>query len=64
MADLLEKKTVFGRRYLAVAVDEAHDFRNVNKLFGAVRALREKTEIMVATTVTPVEMRHLVSAPP
>jgi hypothetical protein len=56
-----QKKTIFGRRYLGVAVDEAHSFRNVNKLFGAVRALRELTDIFVAMTATPVQTRPSAS---
>ena len=61
IADRLEANTVFGRRYLAVAVDEAHGFRNVNKLYGAVRVLREKTDILIAMTATPVQTRPSVS---
>lgn len=57
-----EHKTVFGRRYLAIAVDEAHAFRNVNKLYGAVRALREQTDVFVAMTATPMQTRATVSA--
>lgn len=57
-----EDRTVFGQRYLALAVDEAHGFRNVNKLYGAVRALREKTDIFVAMTATPVQTRATASA--
>jgi phage terminase large subunit-like protein len=52
--------TVFGRRYLAVAVDEAHAFRNTNKVYTAVRALREKTDLFVAMTATPVQSRATV----
>src|SRR6266571_7554101 len=57
-----ERQTIFGRRYLGVAVDEAHGFRNVNKLYGAVRALREKTDIFIAMTATPVQTRPSVRA--
>ena len=44
-----------------VAIDEAHGFRNVNKLYGAVRALRDKTDILVAMTATPIQTRPSVS---
>ena len=53
-------ETIFGRRYLGVAIDEAHGFRNANKLYGAVRALRDKTDILVAMTATPVQTRPAV----
>ena len=61
IAERLEPKTVFGRRYLMVAIDEAHGFRNVNKLYGAVRALRDKTDILVAMMATPVQTQPSVS---
>jgi hypothetical protein len=54
--------TVFGLRYLGVAVDEAHGFRNVNKLYGAVRALRQQSDVLVAMTATPVQTRPSASA--
>ena len=59
-----ERDTVFGRRYLGVAIDEAHGFRNANKLYGAVHMLRDKTDILVAMTATPVQTRPLVCLPP
>ena|ERR1700744_6315299 len=59
---ILVNNTIFGRRYLAVAIDEAHGFRNVNRLYGAVRALRDKCDILVAMTATPVQSRPAVSA--
>ncbi|KAH9018911.1 P-loop containing nucleoside triphosphate hydrolase protein [Lactarius hengduanensis] len=46
-AGACEGQSIFGRQYLALAIDEAHGFRNANKLYGAVRALREKTDILV-----------------
>lgn len=55
-ADQLEGKTVFGRRYLGISVDEAHGFCDVNKLYGAVRALREKTDFFVAMSATPLKL--------
>lgn len=58
----IDENTVFGRRYLGVAVDEAHGFRNANKLFSSVRALRGHTDILVAMTATPVQTRPAVSA--
>jgi hypothetical protein len=58
----VENTTIYGRRYLAVAIDEAHSFRNVNKLYSAVRGLREKTDMLVAMTATPVQTRPSVSA--
>jgi hypothetical protein len=57
---LLAEDTIFGRKYLAVAIDEAHGFRNANKLYGAVRMLRDKTDILVAMTATPVQTRPSV----
>ncbi|KAH9046210.1 P-loop containing nucleoside triphosphate hydrolase protein [Lactarius hengduanensis] len=56
-ARFIESQTIFGRRYLGVAIDEAHGFRNVNKLYSAVRALRDKTDMFVAMTATPVQTR-------
>ncbi|KAH9019253.1 P-loop containing nucleoside triphosphate hydrolase protein [Lactarius pseudohatsudake] len=56
-ARFIESQTIFGRRYLGVAIDEAHGFRNVNKLYSAVRALRDKTDMFVAMTTTPVQTR-------
>jgi hypothetical protein len=52
--------TIYGRRFLAVAIDEAHAFRNTNKLHTAVRALRENTDLLVAMTATPVQTRPSV----
>lgn len=63
-ADRNEKYTVFRQRYLGIAMDEAHNFRNVNKLYGAVRALRDLTDILVAMTATPVQTRATASARP
>jgi hypothetical protein len=54
------KSTIFGRRYLGVAIDEAHGFRNANRLYGAVRALRDQTDMLVAMTATPVQTRPAV----
>jgi hypothetical protein len=53
-------KTIFARRYLGVAIDEAHGFRNPNKLYAAIRALRDETDILVAMTATPVQTRPAV----
>ncbi|KAH9008003.1 P-loop containing nucleoside triphosphate hydrolase protein, partial [Lactarius hengduanensis] len=40
-----------------VAVDEAHGFRTTNKLYAAVSALRQRTELFVAMTATPIQTR-------
>lgn len=55
-----EKGTIFAHRFLAVAIDEAHLFRNTNRLYTAVRALRNQTDIMIAMTGTPVQSRPMV----
>lgn len=57
----LKANTIYGRRFLAVAIDEAHAFRNRNKLHTAILALREKTDLLVAMTATPVQTRPAVS---
>lgn len=56
----VETSTIYGRRFLAVAIDEAHAFRNNNKLHMAVRVLRKKTDLLVAMTATPVQTRPTV----
>jgi hypothetical protein len=61
-AQTLAEKTIFGRRYLGVAIDEAHGFGNVNRLYGAVRALREETDIFVAMTARPMQTGPAVGA--
>ncbi|KAH9019860.1 P-loop containing nucleoside triphosphate hydrolase protein [Lactarius pseudohatsudake] len=57
MSSRLERDTIFGRRYLAIAIDEAHAFRNPNKVYTAMLSLREKTDLFVGMTVTPVQTR-------
>ncbi|KAH9019867.1 P-loop containing nucleoside triphosphate hydrolase protein [Lactarius pseudohatsudake] len=49
--------TIFRQRYLCVAIDEAHAFRDPDKAYTAVRALREKTDMLVAMTWTPLQTR-------
>ena len=58
----MEGSTIFGRRYLVVAIDKVHAFRNVNKLYGAVWGIREKTNIFIAMAATPAQTRPAVSA--
>src|SRR6266702_923105 len=53
-------ETVFGRRYLGVAINEAHTFRNLSKAYTAVQALRGKTDLFVGMTATPVHTRPSV----
>jgi hypothetical protein len=55
-----EETTIYGRQFLAVAIDEAHAYRNPNKAYTAMRALREKTDLLVAMTATPVQTRPAV----
>ena len=38
-----------------VVINKAHGFRNVNKLYGVVRALHDKTDILVAMMATPIQ---------
>jgi ERCC4-related helicase len=52
--------TIYRRRYLAIAIDEAHTYCNPNKAYTAMRALREKTDLLVAMTATPVQTRPAV----
>ncbi|KAH9011430.1 P-loop containing nucleoside triphosphate hydrolase protein [Lactarius deliciosus] len=52
-----EVDTIFRQRYLCVAIDEAHAFRDPNKAYTAVRALRERTDMLVAMTWTPLQTR-------
>jgi hypothetical protein len=59
-SDRADQPSIFGRRYLALAIDEAHAFRNPNKVFTSMRALREKVDLLVAMTATPVQTRPLV----
>ncbi|KAH9011667.1 P-loop containing nucleoside triphosphate hydrolase protein [Lactarius pseudohatsudake] len=54
-----EEHTIFGRRYLAIAIDEAHAFRNPNKVYTSMLALREKADLFVGMTATPVQTRPL-----
>ncbi|KAH9019722.1 P-loop containing nucleoside triphosphate hydrolase protein [Lactarius pseudohatsudake] len=57
VAGRVEVDTIFRQRYLCVAIDEAHAFRDPNKAYTAVRALREKTDMLVAMTWTPLQTR-------
>ncbi|KAN0128350.1 P-loop containing nucleoside triphosphate hydrolase protein [Lactarius tabidus] len=57
--DGLKATTIYRQDYLAIAIDEAHAFRNTNKLHRAVRALRDRTDLMVAMTATPVQTRPM-----
>lgn len=60
MANKVEASTIFGRHFLAIAVDEAHAFRLANKFYTAVRALRQNSDIFVAMSATPIETRPSV----
>lgn len=54
---MFEKKipqTVFGRKWLLVAIDEAHVARKVNKAYVAGFQLRLRSHITVAMTATPI----------
>ncbi|KAH8986189.1 P-loop containing nucleoside triphosphate hydrolase protein, partial [Lactarius hatsudake] len=51
----IDVNTIYGHRFLAVAVDEAHGFRTTNKLYAAVSALRQRTELFVAMTATHIQ---------
>lgn len=53
--------TLFGHQYALVAVDEAHAARKHNVVHMALRALKEKTNVLVAMTATPVTTRPQVS---
>lgn len=55
----VQESTIFWWHFLAIAIDEAHGFRNVNKLYKSVRALRERADLLVAMTATPVQTRSM-----
>ncbi|KAG9308261.1 hypothetical protein JVU11DRAFT_12148 [Chiua virens] len=46
--------TLYGSKYLALIVDEAHQARKFNKIHTAIYALRAESAAMVAMTATPV----------
>ncbi|RDB30571.1 DNA repair and recombination protein RAD54 [Hypsizygus marmoreus] len=56
-AEKLFPKTIFGREWLVAALDEAHNCRNLTFKHLSARALREKTELMIGMTATPVTTR-------
>lgn len=47
-------KTLFGRKWLFFAVDEAHKIRTLNQSFAGVSALRRQSEFTMAVTATPI----------
>ncbi|KAG2352807.1 P-loop containing nucleoside triphosphate hydrolase protein, partial [Suillus spraguei] len=51
--------TVYGRRFLLVAVDEAQNLRNIKRSYWALFALRERSESIVAMTATPITNRPM-----
>ncbi|KAH9006022.1 hypothetical protein EDB83DRAFT_2236890, partial [Lactarius deliciosus] len=52
-----EVDTIFRQRYLCMAINKAHAFRDPNKAYTAVHALREKTDMLVAMTWTLLQTR-------
>jgi hypothetical protein len=52
--------TIYGRKWTAAFIDEAHNCRNINKAYCAGRALREHARMFVAMTATPVTTRPMV----
>lgn len=46
--------TVYGRRWLVFALDEAHKIRTQNASFTATAGLRQQSEFLVAVTATPI----------
>lgn len=53
--------SVYGRKWLLAAVDEAHNCRIVNKTYRAVFGLRAQSHAIIAMTATPVNSRPMVS---
>ena len=54
--------TIYGRTFLATLVDEAHDYRNIKKGYWAVKALRERSDVILTMTATPAVGRPAVSS--
>lgn len=46
--------TVYGRRWLVFALDEAHKIRTQNASFNATAGLRSLSEFLIAVTATPI----------
>lgn len=56
------KKTIYGRDYLGLIIDEAHVARKFNKIHTAYYALRKQSLCLVAMTATPVMTKLQVSS--
>jgi superfamily II DNA or RNA helicase len=56
------KETIYGRKFLVVALDEAHDYKNIRKGYWAAFSLRERSDSVIAMTATPCTEHPMVSA--
>jgi hypothetical protein len=52
--------TIYGCKFLAGALDEAHLYRNVKEAYWSAFALSEQTAVTVAMTATPATTRPMV----
>jgi hypothetical protein len=57
------RKTVFGREYSLLVIDEAHEARKYNKLHLAARQLRTQSKAIIAMTATTVTTKPQASPP-
>lgn len=55
--------TLYGRRFLVTAIDEAHGCRGLKKSYWAVFCLRERSRNVVPMSATPVVTKPAVSNP-
>jgi hypothetical protein len=53
--------TVYGRAWLNVIIDEFHRFRNLNRGYWSLVAIRERSDNVVGMTATPATTRTMVS---
>ena len=54
-------KTLFGREWLVVAIDEAHVARKINKAYVGAFQLRLRAKVPIAMTATPILTGLMVS---
>jgi superfamily II DNA or RNA helicase len=58
-------RTLLGRSFIAATVDEAHAFRNPNKMYRAARYLSTRVDgLFIAMTATPIQNRIAVGTIP
>jgi len=61
MVPFNKETTIYGQKWLMMAVDEIHNARRINRTYRALLPLAQQTRFVVAMTATPITTSPLVS---